>query len=309
MERVHRESQRRSFGRPSQLVAVAAALLVLLGGCSLRRSDAPPPQTNRSALGYRTFQGAAFFSIEHPDDWVGTDLPDGANLFYTGEILFVRVKIIDVPDRYKVEEKFVETIKQEAALQGGEPTLIRTGLKGTDPYKWYEITKPNGSRLEEVLIYSDALQLLYVIYGSASEVNFDEFSGLFSRMVDSFQFRISSQHPPLDVEMFRPDLTTLSGAWAGYMEGLRRRDLDLLTQSMATINAPRLLNDVAVEEIRERYFPYDAPVRTLVVAEDKGEKVARAKIAIRTLPPEGYFQVIERDFILEDGKWKVLRFQ
>ena len=66
---------------------------------------------------------------------------------------------------------------------------------------------------------------------------------------------------------------------------------------------------MAVEEVRTRYYPYNAPVKTLVVAEEKGEKVGKAKIALRTLPPEGYLQMMEREFILEDGKWKVLRFE
>ena len=289
--------------------AVIVLAVTLLGLVSCRSTPQPANTTERIQIGYRTFQGATFFTIEHPTDWVGSDLPDGANLFYTGEILFVRVKIVDVPDRYKIDERFGETIQREANLHGGEPTLVKSGQQSGHPYRWYEITKPNGARLEEVLIYNEQLQLLYVIYGSASEGDYEEFSSLFARMVESFDFKISSSHPSANEEEFELDQSTLAGAWAGYLEGLRTRDLDLLTASQVSINAPRLLNEMAVEEVRDRYFPYDAPVRTLVVAEDKGEKVAMGKIALRTLPPEGYLQVFEREFILEDGKWKVLRFE
>lgn len=306
MTRLRRESSTHAWGRP--LWILVAALGLGLGLVACHRQPVVNP-TERIQLGYTTFQGATFFTIEHPNDWVGSDLPDGANLFYTGEILFVRIKLVDVPDRYKVDEKFSETIRREASLHAGEPTLLKSGQQDGHPYRWYEITKPNGARLEDVLIYNDDLQLLYVIYGSASEGNFDEFSALFGRMVESFSFKISSSHPPLDPEAFKPDYTTLAGAWAGYLEGLRTRDLDMLTASMASINAPRLLNEMAVEQVRKRYFPYNAPVKTLVVPIEKGEKVARAKIALRTLPPEGYVQIVEREFILEDGKWKVLRFE
>lgn len=291
-----------SYGQHFLRFVMLFALILMLPGC--KRAEAP---VDRAPSGFQNFESATFFSMDYPLDWVGSDLPDGANLFYTGELLFVRIKVMDVPDRSKVEEQFSSAIRQEARLHGGEPTVVRDGFKEGHPFRWYMITKPSGRRVEEVIIYNDTLQMLYILYGSASEESFDAFSALFARMFDSFSFNVGSEHPA--DESYVPDLSTLGGAWEAYMEGLRRRDLDILTSSMASINAPRLLNEEAVEDVRRRYYPYDAPLRALVLPSEQGDTVAQARIALRTLPPEGFLQVVEREFILEDGKWRVLRFE
>lgn len=285
---------------------MALWVLGMLVSC---RGDQAEVVTEPSGNGLQTFQGTTFFRIDYPSDWVASDLPDGANLFYTGDVLFVRVKVESVPDPNAIEAQFSDAIRKESLLHGGEASLVRTGERDSFPFRWYLLTKPSGSRLEVILLYNPELQLLYVIFGSAADATFDEFSRLFETMFGSFQFQVSSSHPPADPDAFKVDLTSPAGAWAAYLEGLWRRDLDILTRSMASINAPRLLNDQAVEEVRSRYYPYNSRILTLVTVQEQGDKVARALVTLRALPPEGYLMRMGREFILEDGNWKVLKFE
>ena len=286
------------------------SLVMVVGSLTACRGDKGEVVTEPTNNGLQTFQGTTFFRIDYPSDWVASDLPDGANLFYTGDVLFVRVKVESVPDPNAIEAQFSDAIRKESLLHGGEASLVRTGERDSFPFRWYLLTKPSGSRLEVILFYNPQLQLLYVIFGSAADASFDEFSRLFETMFNSFQFQISSSHPPDDPEAtFKVDLSSPAGAWAAYLEGLWRRDLDILTRSMASINAPRLLNDQAVEEVRRRYYPYNARLLTLVTVQEQGDKVARALVTLRALPPEGYLMRMGREFILEDGNWKVLKFE
>ncbi len=256
----------------------------------------------------QTFVSQNFFSIDHPADWVARDLRDGANLFFADELIYVRVKIFDPPESRSIPDFVSDKIKADADMQGGQATLVRIGYKGANPYSSYLITKPNGQRLQEILIYNTELKLLYVLMGSSRPEDFDEFTRIFEQMFESFRFRITARIPPPEGETFEPDFSRLSGTWVAYLQGLNSGNYVLLQKSCAGINGSRIINDANVRDVRSRYFPYQNALYTFVSHIEVRDRIARARIAVRALPPEGFLMHETREFIKEDGYWRVLRF-
>ncbi len=282
------------------MIAVALGLAV---GCAATNRDMPVVSEK-----IRTFVSQNFFSMDYPADWVARDLRDGANLFFADELIYVRVKIFDPPETRSVPDFVSDKIKADADMQGGQATLMRIGYKGPHPYSSYLITKPNGQRLQETLIYNTDLRLLFVLLGSSRPEDFDEFTRIFEAMFGSFRFRVTARIPPLEGEEYRPDFSRLSGSWVAYLHGLNTGNYVLLQKSCAGINGSKIIDDTNVQEVKSRYFPYQNPIYTFVSHVEVRDRIARARIALRGLPPEGFLMHETREFIKEDGYWRVLRF-
>jgi hypothetical protein len=290
---------------PRLLCITFVALLILCASGCVGKAGRKVVTGNRT----RTFVSQNFFSLDYPGDWVTRDLADGANLFYADELIFVRIKILEPPDPHGINEFIAQRIKADADIQGGQATLLRSGNKGANPFSDYLITKPNGQRMEEILLYNDELKLLYVIFGSSQKDDFDEFAKLFVTMFDSFQFRVTARLPSLQEGVFQPDLATMQGIWTAFLEGLRTEDFDLLQKSCARVNGSKIINDENVRKVKANYFPYHSPLYTFVSHIEVRDKVANVDIALRALPPEGFLKHETREFIKEDNQWRLLRFE
>lgn len=257
----------------------------------------------------RTFVSWNFFSIDYPADWATRDLEDGANLFFADEMLFVGVKIYEAPEAGEQAQYIEGRIKADADVEGGQPTLVRTGNKGSHPFYYYMIVKPNGLRYQEVLIVNQELKLVYVITGRSRAEDFDEFSRIFDTMFDSFQFRVTGRIPAGTDTAFQPDFNSMSGVWVAYLEGLRAEDYDLLQKSSARVNSSKIINDANVRRVRNQYFPYSSPVYTFISQVEVRERLAIVTVALRALPPDGFLKHEVREFIKEEDHWRLLRFE
>lgn len=289
-------------------------LLVLLGGLTACPKQAQTTNANTGQVAVsiersRTFVSWNFFSMDYPADWATRDLEDGANLFYSDEMLFVGVKIYEAPDAQELSSYVEARIKADADVEGGQATLVRTGNKGPHPFYYYMIVKPNGLRYQDVLIVNQELKLVYVITGRSRAEDFDEFSRIFDTMFESFQFRVTGRIPSGTETTFQPDVTTMSGVWMAYMEGLRAEDYDLLQKSCARVNSSKIINDATVRKVRNQYFPYNSPVYTFISQVEVRERLAIVTVAIRALPPEGFLKHEVREFIKEEDHWRLLRFE
>ncbi len=284
-------------------LCLLVAFLVGFSGCFMAKRGASVAGTQT-----RTFVSQNFFSIDYPGDWVTRDLDDGANLFFADELIFVRVKILEPPDPRAIDQFMEEKIKADAEVQGGQASVVRKGTKGVHPYSVYLITKPNGQRMQEILLYNDELRLLYVLFGSSRSEDFDEFGQIFATMFESFQFRITARLPSA-TGTFDPDFSTLSSTWVAFLEGLRTEDYDLLQKACAPINASKIINDAEVRKVKGDYFPYATPLFTFVSHVEQRDRLAIVKIALRALPPEGFLKHETREFILEENRWRLLRFE
>ena len=284
-------------------------MAVLLTGCP--SSSVVPDRTDSPVLPdrTRTFVSWNFFSIDYPADWATRDLEDGANLFFADEMLFVGVKIYEAPEAGEQAQYIEGRIKADADVEGGQPTLVRTGNKGSHPFYYYMIVKPNGLRYQEVLVVNQELKLVYVITGRSRAEDFDEFSRIFDSMFESFQFRITGRIPAGTDAAFQPDFNSMSGVWVSYLEGLRAEDYDLLQKSSARVNSSKIINDANVRRVRNQYFPYNSPVYTFISQVEVRERLAIVTIALRALPPDGFLKHEVREFIKEEDHWRLLRFE
>lgn len=300
------EPSRRGVLRLPLAWAVLLSVLLLATGCP-RASSVPVSMPVNKA---RSFVSWNFFSIDYPVDWVARDLENGANLFYADEMLFVGVTIYEAPDATDLNSYVESRITADANIEGSNtPILVRTGNKGPHPYFYYILPKPNGQRFQEVILANQDLKLVYVISGRSRQEDFDEFQKIFDSMFESFQFRVTARIPSGSEQGFQPDLSSMSGAWVSYLEGLRAEDYDLMAKACARVNSSKIINDAQVRRVRAQYFPYNNPVYTFVSQVEVRDRLASVTVSVRALPPDGFLKHEVREFIREEDHWRLLRFE
>lgn len=288
--------------------AVLLCLWIVATGCPRNTgvTGTPVGPANKP----RTFVSWNFFSIDYPLDWVARDLEDGANLFYADEMLFVGVKIYEAPDANDLNAYVESRINTDAAIEGSKPpVLLKTGTKGPHAYFYYELPKPNGQRFQEVILANMDLKLIYVISGRSRQEDFEEFQKIFDNMFESFQFRVTARIPSGSEQGFQPDLSSMSGAWVSYLEGLRGEDYDLMAKACARVNSSKIINDAQVRRVRAQYFPYNNPIYTFVSQVEVRDRLASVTVSVRALPPDGFLKHEVREFIKEEDHWRLLRFE
>lgn len=290
--------------RTPALMSLLSLLLLMACTNTVQPTRAPTPNDRT-----RTFISGNFFSIEVPTDWVTRDLDDGANLFFSDEMLFVGVKIYESPEAQEISSYVEKRIKADADIEGGQANLVRTGNKGTHPFYYYLINKPNGMRYQEVIIVNQELRLVYVINGRSRAEDFDEFSRIFDTMFDTFQFRVTARIPAGTDQGYNPDYSTIPGVWTAFLEGLRGEDYDLLQKSCARVNSSKIINDANVRRVRSQYFPYGNPVFTFISKVEVRDRLAVVTVSTRGLPPEGFLKHETRELIREQDHWRLLRFE
>ncbi len=297
-------SHRRSRSLHGGSILVYICVLAFLASCSgVGRATRRQPRMAR-------FVSQNFFSIDHPSDWVTRDLENGANLFYADELLSVRIRLTE-PESGMLQETFLQhSVEVQESLHGAKAVLTGEGTLD-ERYPWWRYTLDRGDGAAPrflAMVYNDDLKLLFSLVGSSRLEDAEEFGAIFQKMADSFAFVPVTRIPSRSGEM-SPDFSSIPAVWVSFLEGLRMEKYGILTRACAKINGLRLSNKDEIRRVKAQYFPYSAPVYTYVHAIERGDRIARASITVRALPPEGYLKHETRSFIREDGRWKLLRFE
>jgi hypothetical protein len=158
-------------------------------------------------------------------------------------------------------------------------------------------------------LYNPELRLLYELLGSSRPEDFDEFTRIFEEMFQSFQFRVTARVPLSQETQYQPDFSSMPGTWVAYLQGLNSGNYVLLQKSCADVNSSKIIDEANVLDVKARYFPYANPLYTFVSHVETRDKIAWAKITVRALPPEGFLLHETREFIKENGYWRLLRFE